>query len=87
LSTTNDPSSVPTTCAILYNDMSVANNNASIVVNTRKLDKSRVPWPTFLYVKCLQLAGYAYVDDTDIIAHSKHGEDDAVALMQRSLDL
>jgi hypothetical protein len=37
--------------------------------------------------KTLQLASYAYVDDTDIIAHLMNGDNDALTQMQRSLDL
>jgi hypothetical protein len=37
--------------------------------------------------KELLLAGYAYVDDTDIIAHLKDGDNNVVKHMQRSLDL
>jgi hypothetical protein len=60
---------------------------STVVLNMLRTHQAGAEFESPISGKTLQLAGYAYVDDTDIIAHSKDGVDDAVDLMQRSLDL
>jgi hypothetical protein len=60
---------------------------STVVLNMLRTHRAGAEFESPISGKLLQMSGYAYVDDTDIIAHSKYGEDDAVDLMQRSLDL
>jgi hypothetical protein len=60
---------------------------STVVLNMLRSQKAGAEFESPITRKTLQLAGYAYVDDTDIIAHLMDGDDDTLTQMQRSLDL
>jgi hypothetical protein len=60
---------------------------STVVLNMLRTQKAGAEFVSPITRRHTSLAGYAYVDDTDIIAHLKDGQDAAVAQMQRSLDL
>jgi hypothetical protein len=60
---------------------------STVVLNMLRSKNAGATFESPISRKELQLAGYAYVDDTDIITHLKDGDDNVVEHMQRSLDL
>jgi hypothetical protein len=60
---------------------------STVVLNMLRSQQAGAIFEAPISRKCIRLAGYAYVDDTDIIAHLKHGDSDVIPQMQRSLDL
>jgi hypothetical protein len=60
---------------------------STVVLNMLRSLRAGAEFESPISRRCIRLAGYAYVDDTDIIAHSKIRDSDVAAQMQRSLDL
>jgi hypothetical protein len=60
---------------------------STVILNLLRSQHAGAEFVAPISGESLRLAGYAYVDDTDIIAHDKNGQDNAVMELQRSIDL
>jgi hypothetical protein len=60
---------------------------STVILNLLRTQQAGAVFEAPITGESLRLARYAYVDDTDIIAHDKNGKDNAVMELQRSINL